>query len=111
MAFYKKHCIRCETLIEGDATVCPNCGSHSPFTDRCFTCGREISRSNKFCPGCGKSLYISCPVCQGITFQQDRCDVCGAGLMIICHNPRCGAHQFFDAVKCTACGKKMKEGK
>jgi hypothetical protein len=28
--------------------------------------------------------------------------------MIHCTNPRCGALQFFENAKCTACGKKIK---
>ena len=34
--------------------------------------------------------------------------VCALGLMVYCENKRCGALQFFQNTKCTACGKKIK---
>ena len=108
MALYKQYCIRCDALIAADSLVCPKCGSRSPFTDRCFTCLREIKREDMVCYGCGRSLHITCPNCNQTVFMQDRCEKCGADLMRICSNKRCGAFQFFDSVKCTACGKKLK---
>jgi len=38
----------------------------------------------------------------------DKCEKCGANLMINCANSRCGESQFFENIKCTACGKKIK---
>ncbi|HHT65344.1 MAG TPA: hypothetical protein GX017_04555 [Clostridiales bacterium] len=107
MAFYKQTCIRCNALIDGDSSFCPKCGSKSPFADRCFSCFKEISRDDKICSGCGRNLNITCPHCGQSTFMQDKCEKCKADLMIVCPNRRCGAFQFFDAVKCSACGKKL----
>jgi hypothetical protein len=39
----------------------------------------------------------------------DKCDACGAALMITCPNKLCHAPQFFENTKCTACGKKIKK--
>jgi hypothetical protein len=44
------------------------------------------------------------------TFAGERCEACGGGLMIHCTNSRCGELQFFENIKCTACGKKIKRG-
>jgi len=111
MAFYKETCIRCGALIDPDVRSCPKCGSRIPFGDRCFTCMREISRDDRVCSGCGRQLHVVCPVCGETTFMQDRCEKCNADLMIICPNKRCGAFQFYDTEKCTACGKKIKKRK
>lgn len=109
MALFKKPCKHCGELVESDALVCPNCTRHNPLVDRCFNCNREITRNNKVCSGCGRPVYLACPVCKATTFMQDRCDVCGANLMIKCTNKRCGVDQFFNTIKCNACGKKIKK--
>ena len=86
MAGYKQPCMHCGTFIESDARLCTGCGSMNPFG------------------------YL-CPTCGGQTFVQERCEVCGSGLMVYCENKRCGALQFFQNTKCTACGKKIKAKK
>ena len=109
MATYKQNCIHCSTLVDRDARFCPSCGSNSPFGYQCPTCLREIEKGTQaLCAGCGRPLYITCPICGARTFVQERCEACGAGLMIRCPNPRCGVAQFFENEKCTACGKKIK---
>ena len=108
MATYKQNCIHCGTLIDRDARFCPTCGSRSPFGYLCPTCLHEINKSQMICSGCGRQLYIACPVCGGRTFVQDRCESCGAGLMIKCQGKNCGEAQFFENDKCTACGRKIK---
>jgi hypothetical protein len=70
---------------------------------------KPIEKGQAVCAGCGRSLTVICPTCQQTTFADERCDKCGAGLMIHCTNPRCGELQFFDLTKCTACGKKIKK--
>ena len=107
MALYKQPCRHCGTLLQRDCRFCPQCGSRSPFVDLCPTCLREIDRTQKICSGCGRLLYVACPVCGGQTFVSDRCDACGAELLRPCRNPRCGEMQFFQNTVCTACGKKM----
>ena len=109
MATYKQPCIHCKTLIERDSRLCPTCGSRSPFGYLCPTCLREIQRGSAVCAGCGRPLTVSCPSCKAPTFAGERCDACGAGLMIPCSNTRCRELQFFENVKCTACGKKIKK--
>ena len=108
MASYKQQCIHCSGLIERDSRICPECGSRSPFGYHCPTCLREIQKGQLVCSGCGRPLYIACPTCGQRTFADERCEACGAGLMVKCANPRCGDLQFFENVKCTACGKKIK---
>ena len=108
MATYKQNCIQCGELIDRDSRFCPACGSHSPFVILCPTCLREIKKGQMLCAGCGRQLYIGCPVCGGRTFVQERCEVCGASLMIKCKGFRCGVYQFFENDVCTACGKKIK---
>ena len=108
MATYKKPCIHCGALIDGDARFCVSCGSMSPFGYLCPSCSRPIEKGQPLCAGCGRQLYTVCPTCGGRTFVGERCDACGAGLMVYCDNPRCGALQFFENIKCTACGKKIK---
>lgn len=109
MAFYKQPCMQCGALIDRDSRFCTYCGSYSPFGYHCPTCLREIKKGQALCPGCGRSLYTTCPVCGQTTFVQDRCERCGTSLMVECANPRCGVMQFFENEKCTACGKKIKK--
>lgn len=108
MATYKQPCIHCKTLIERDSRFCPTCGSRSPFGYICPTCRSPISKDQVLCSGCGRELYIVCPLCGGHTFVDERCQSCGRSLMVKCSNPRCGEMQFFENTKCTACGKKIK---
>lgn len=108
MAFYKQPCIHCGEFIDRDVRVCSKCGSFSPFKHLCPACRREVQKADTLCAGCGRPLYIACPSCGARTFVQERCEQCGAGLMVYCQNPRCGVLQFFENTKCTACGKKIK---
>ena len=108
MATYKQGCMHCGTLIDRDARFCPACGSQSPFVYLCPTCLREIAKGQAVCAGCGRQLNITCPICGKMTFVQEKCEACGAGMMIRCKNPRCGVFQFFENDVCTACGKKIK---
>jgi len=108
MATFKQPCIHCSEFIDADSRICPKCYSRSPFGYRCPTCLREIQKGQQVCSACGRSLYVTCPTCAQRTFAGERCEVCGAGLMINCTNPRCGDLQFFENIKCTSCGKKIK---
>ena len=108
MAVYKQLCIQCGTFISRDSRICPACGSMSPFVYLCPSCMRPIEKGQRLCAGCGRVLYVACPACGKPTFVMDRCEACGAGLMVRCENPRCQAPQFFENTKCTACGKKIK---
>jgi len=94
MATYKTPCIHCGSMIEGDVRHCP-------------ACLREIFKGQKVCSGCGRSLTVTCPICRQQTFVDERCERCGAGLMIRCTNLRCGELQFFENIRCTSCGKKI----
>jgi predicted amidophosphoribosyltransferase len=111
MAFYKQPCIHCGAYIDRDARFCSACGSHSPFGYLCPTCLRPVEKSQRLCAGCGRPLYVACPVCGGQTFVQEKCEQCGGSLMVKCQNSRCGAWQFFENTKCTACGAKIKHPK
>lgn len=111
MASYKQPCVHCGAFIERDSKLCANCSSRSPFGYRCPSCLREIEKGQAACSGCGRPLTVTCPVCSQLTFTDERCEKCGAGLMIQCANERCGELQFFENTKCTACGKKIKRGK
>ncbi|MEN6313077.1 MAG: zinc ribbon domain-containing protein [Clostridiaceae bacterium] len=108
MAFYKEPCIHCGTLLSRDSHFCSKCGSRNPFVYSCPTCLREIHREETVCSGCGRPLYILCPKCLEKTFVQDTCDHCGESLLVQCKNIRCGSAQFFENIKCNACGKKLK---
>lgn len=108
MAFYKQPCMHCGTFIDADARFCINCQSMSPFGYLCPACNRPIEKEQALCSGCGRPLYTICPTCGGRTFVQERCEQCGAGLMVRCENKRCGVLQFFENTKCSACGKKIK---
>jgi len=107
MASFKQPCIHCGEFIDRDTRVCPKCYSRSPFGYRCPSCLRDVQKGQAVCSGCGRPLIVACPTCRLQTFAGERCDACGAGLMINCTNPRCGDLQFFDLIKCTACGKKI----
>ena len=109
MAFYKQPCIHCGTLLERDARFCPTCGNGSPFGYHCPACLHEILKGQMRCAGCGRPLYIPCPVCGKQTFVQERCEACGASLMVQCPNKRCLQMQFFENMKCSACGKVLKK--
>lgn len=111
MATYKQPCIHCGEFIERDNRLCTKCGSRSPFGYHCPTCLKEIEKGQAACSGCGRELYVHCPSCNQLTFAGERCEKCGAGLMKICQNPRCGELQFYQNMKCTACGKKFKKDK
>ncbi len=108
LAFYKQPCLHCGALTDADARFCAKCGSHSPFAYLCPACLRPVQKGDTLCAGCGRMLYVTCPTCGKPTFVQERCEACGAGLMRLCSNKRCGAYQFFENTKCTVCGKKMK---
>ena len=101
----QRTCIHCGYLLPRDAQFCSGCGSRNPFIFSCPSCFREIKKGESFCQGCGRPLYIMCPKCMQNTFVQDRCEICGESLLIQCPNKRCGAFQFFQSKKCTACGK------
>lgn len=108
MATYKQACIHCGRLVEPDARICPGCGSRSPLGWRCPSCRAAISPGDFVCSGCGRSLRVACPSCKQQTFTGERCERCGASLLIQCANPRCGEMQFFDLPRCADCGKKLK---
>jgi predicted amidophosphoribosyltransferase len=110
MATYKKNCIHCNELIEGDSRVCSRCGSRSPFGYNCPTCLKPIQKGNEVCSACGRSLTTSCPYCNKEVFVGlETCDKCGKTLMIHCESNRCEALQFFENKKCTVCGKPIKK--
>ena len=109
MATYKQSCVHCGVLIDRDSRVCPRCANRSPFGYHCPACLRAVEKGQRVCAGCGRPLYTVCPACGKRTFVQERCEHCGAGLMIRCVNKRCGELQFFENARCTACGKKMKQ--
>jgi len=109
MATYRQPCVHCGELIERDSRVCPRCASRSPFGYHCPACLRPVEKGRRACAGCGRPLYTTCPACGKHTFVDERCEQCGAGLMRRCANRRCGELQFFENVKCTACGKKLKQ--
>jgi hypothetical protein len=69
---------------------------------------KPVEKGQAACSGCGRALYVACPTCKAQAFAGERCEACGAGLMVHCTNPRCGELQFFENVKCTVCGKKIK---
>ena len=108
MASYKQPCLQCGTYIDRDVQICPFCQSNSPFGFRCPTCRVTITKNQWICANCGRSLYVSCPHCGKQTFVQDRCDVCKGSLLKQCQNRRCRASQFFENIRCTACGKLIK---
>ena len=109
MATYKQPCVHCGEFIERDSRTCVKCDSRSPFGYHCPTCLREIEKGQSACYGCTRPLAVTCPNCKQLTFADERCENCGAGLMMHCTNPRCGELQFFENIKCTACGKKIKK--
>ena len=111
MATYKQPCVHCGEFIDRDARLCPKCQSRSPFGYRCPTCLREIHKGDAVCSGCGRPLTVTCPTCGQPTFTDERCDKCGASMLINCTNTRCGDMQFFENENCTTCGKKIKRGK
>lgn len=111
MASYKQPCIHCGAYIERDSQFCSSCQSGSPFGYLCPACLRPIEKGQPLCSGCGRALYIPCPACGKTTFAGERCDQCGASLMVRCQNPRCGVQQFFENEKCTTCGKKIKSNR
>ncbi len=108
MAGYDMPCIGCGNFIAYDSKFCPICGWMSPFCDACPSCAAEIKRGWMRCPSCGRELNITCPHCKATTFVGESCDACHGSLMIRCENKNCLAPQFYQNIKCTACGKKIK---
>lgn len=108
MASYKQPCLQCGSFIDRDSLVCPSCGSRNAFGYHCPTCKKTITKGQRACSECGRPLYVPCPYCAKPTFVADRCDHCGMTLLKQCENSRCGAWEFFENVRCTTCGKKMK---
>ena len=46
--------------------------------DICYSCGEVIPAGSKFCPICGKQLFIECPKCHQKYFAQYKfCPNCG----------------------------------
>ncbi|MCL2782132.1 MAG: zinc ribbon domain-containing protein [Actinomycetia bacterium] len=98
-------------MIERDSRLCPMCASRSPFGYECPACLRPIARDQMVCSGCGRPLATTCPFCAKPVFAgSEKCEWCGQSLMIRCESKRCGNFQFFENVKCTACGKPIKKG-
>lgn len=109
MATYKKPCMHCGEMIEGDCRTCAKCGSRSPFGYQCPNCLKPIERGSAMCSGCSRPLMTQCPFCGGATFAgSEKCDSCGKNILIPCENKRCREPQFFENAKCTACGKAIK---
>jgi len=69
---------------------------------------REVQKGQAVCAGCSRPLYIICPACRGRSFVQEKCEACGVQFMIRCKAKNCGALQFFENERCTACGKTIK---
>ena len=110
MATYKKKCIRCGILIDGDSAACSQCGTRNPFGFNCPVCRTSIDRSQVVCPGCSRPLATPCPNCSQPAFIGDEgCGFCGVSLLRLCPNKRCRQPQFFENTKCTACGKAIKK--
>jgi len=109
MATYKRPCLACSALIDGDVHVCPRCGSRSPFGYLCPTCLKPIKRDDLVCSGCRRPLVVGCPYCHHPVFVGDSaCPSCRGSLLMLCENKRCQQPQFFQNTKCTACGKPIK---
>jgi RNA polymerase subunit RPABC4/transcription elongation factor Spt4 len=109
LAAYKQPCRHCGEFIARDARVCPECGKREPFGCHCPSCLKPVEKGQLLCPGCQRPLYTACPSCKQQIFVTDGlCEKCGANLMVRCSNSRCGELQFFENVKCTACGQKIK---
>jgi hypothetical protein len=97
-------------MVDGNAHVCPKCGSRSPFGYHCPACLKPIERGNMLCASCGRQLMTVCPYCGGRTFVgAEKCDACSQTLLIRCENKRCGELQFFENPQCTVCGKKIRK--
>ena len=111
MAGYKHPCIHCGVYIDQNSRFCPTCQSGNPFGYLCPSCLLPVEKGQSVCSGCGRSLYVTCPVCGVPTFVQEKCERCNGALMIRCNNPRCGVMQFFENTICTACGKKIKNNR
>ncbi len=108
MAAYKKHCIYCENLIQGDSSICPFCAHESPFALRCVRCRKEVEKGYKLCPSCGFPLVIICPFCGGEVFPSMYCTLCGKQLLTACKNKKCGELQIISNKKCVKCGHGLK---
>lgn len=112
MATFKKPCMHCGELIDGNNRICAKCGSRSPFGYQCPKCLKPIERGTVLCSGCGRQLMTQCPICGGATFAgSEKCDTCGRNIMIRCENKLCGEPQYFENTKCTVCGKEIKPKK
>ena len=75
--------------------------------DVCPSCYRQVTRGQRLCAGCGRRLTVTCPVCQATSFVGEQCEACGAVFLFRCPDQRCGAWQFFENERCTACGQKI----
>ena len=50
-----KHCYACNTSVEPEATMCPEC--EAVFERTCHTCGAAMCYSAKTCPNCGSAFH------------------------------------------------------
>jgi len=55
-----------------------------PVIIKCIGCGKQLEEGIKFCPDCGKKVWIKptkCPKCSSAVFSDDKfCQECGENL-------------------------------
>lgn len=52
----KIKCPKCETINEGGARFCQNCGVKFVIVKRCSKCGKKLDDTQKICPDCGTEV-------------------------------------------------------
>ena len=55
--------------------------NYSPKTMACYSCGEIIPSDSKFCPMCGRELFVICPTCGVVSSSQYLfCNQCGTNI-------------------------------
>ena len=93
-------CSACSAPLSKDDKFCPECGR---TLNLCQYCGADIPNGLQSCPHCNKPIPTLCPQCKNLVEKGDKfCRSCGTTLVKVC--PGCGASTAQGARFCAKCG-------
>lgn len=93
-------CSACSAPLTKEDKFCPECGR---TLNLCYYCGADIPDGHKRCQRCNERIPVFCPQCKKMVDKRDKfCTFCGTTLMKAC--PKCGEVAVQGARFCAKCG-------